>query len=114
MAGMHMASPPIFVCKMKVNVTYFDNDALSIEEIVRHAEATYGKTARVDVAPESTLAYDHIYFGAWQLLTHRQISAFFAKGDSYPMELQKLREEVLSKIAEIVDQVIIDNESKVT
>jgi hypothetical protein len=63
--------------------------------------------------PESTIAYDLIYFGLQQLLTHEQLSLFYDSGDSYQQDIKKLRSDVLYKIEEIIDQVIIDNESKV-
>lgn len=98
---------------MKVTIQYFDNESLTVEEVVRQAEHNYGKSAKVDVMPESTIAYDLIYFGLQQLLTHEQLSIFYSKNDSYQHELKKLRSDVLYKIEEIIDQVIIDNEAKV-
>ena len=64
--------------------------------------------------PESTIAYDHIYFGVQQLVTHEQLSLLYDKGADYHGSLQKLRSQVLYKLTEILDQVIVDNESKVT
>jgi hypothetical protein len=63
--------------------------------------------------PESTMAYDHIYFGLQQLITHEQLSLLYDKDTAYQQDIKKLRESVLYKITEIIDQVIIDNESKV-
>jgi hypothetical protein len=63
--------------------------------------------------PESTIAYDLIYFGLQQLLTHEQLSLFYDSGGSYQQDIKKLRSDVIYKIEEIIDQVIIDNESKV-
>jgi hypothetical protein len=63
--------------------------------------------------PESTMAYDHIYFGLQQLITHEQLSLLFDRDNTYQQEIKKLREHVLYKITEIIDQVIVDNESKV-
>lgn len=98
---------------MKVNITYFDNDSFTMEEVVKQAVHNYGKSAVVNVGPETSLAYDHIYFGLQQLITHEQLSMFFAKDGSYQKDLQGLRERVLYKVTEIVDQVIVDNEAKV-
>lgn len=99
---------------MKVQITYYDNESLSVEEVVRQATNNYGKNAKVDITPESTLAYDHIYFGLQQLLTHEQLSAFFANDGTYEQQIKTLRSDVLYKIEEIVDQVIIDNEARIT
>lgn len=99
---------------MKVTIKYFDNESLTVEEVVRQAEHNYGKNVKVEVMPESTIAYDLIYFGLQQLLTHEQLSLLYSKNDSYQHEVQKLRSDVIYKIEEIIDQVIIDNEAKVT
>jgi hypothetical protein len=98
---------------MKVTITYHDNESFTVEEVVKQAVHNYGKAVQVDITPESTMAYDHIYFGLQQLITHEQLSMLFDKGAAYQQDIKKLREQVLYKVTEIVDQVIIDNESKV-
>ena len=98
---------------MKVTITYHDNDSFTVEEVVKQAVHNYGKAAQVEVMPESTMAYDHIYFGLQQLITHEQLSLLFDKDPLYQKDIKKLRESVLYKVTEIIDQVIIDNESKV-
>jgi hypothetical protein len=98
---------------MKVTITYHDNDSFTMEEVVKQAVHNYGKAAQVEVMPESTMAYDYIYFGLQQLLTHEQLSLLYDGGATYQQDIKKLREQVMYKITEIVDQVIIDNESKV-
>jgi hypothetical protein len=84
-----------------------------MEEVVKQAVHNYGKAAQVEITPESTMAYDHIYFGLQQLITHEQLSLLYDRGSAYQQDIKKLRDEVTYKITEIVDQVIIDNESKV-
>lgn len=98
---------------MKVTITYHDNESFTVEEVVKQAVHNYGKAAQVEITPESTMAYDHIYFGLQQLITHEQLSLLFDKDTAYQQDLKKLREQVLYKVTEIIDQVIIDNESKV-
>lgn len=99
---------------MKVTITYHDNESFTVEEVVKQAVDNYGRMVQVDITPESTMAYDHIYFGLQQLITHEQLSMLFDKGSSYQQDIKKLREQVLYKVTEIIDQVIIDNESKVS
>lgn len=99
---------------MKVKITYNDTESFTVEEVVKQAVHNYGKLAQVEVMPESTMAYDHIYFGLQQLITHEQLSILFEKGSNYQLDLKKLREQVLYKVTEIIDQVIVDNESKVS
>jgi len=98
---------------MKVTITYHDNESFTVEEVVKQAVHNYGKAVDVEIMPESTMAYDHIYFGLQQLITHEQLSILFEQGGTYQQDIKKLREEILYKVTEIIDQVIIDNESKV-
>lgn len=98
---------------MKVKITYHDNESFTMEEVVKQAVHNYGKAAEIEVMPESTMAYDYIYFGLQQLITHEQLSLLYDRGGAYQHDIKKLREQVLYKVTEIVDQVIIDNESKV-
>ena len=98
---------------MKVTLTYHDNDSFTMEEVVKQAVHNYGKAVQIEIMPESTMAYDHIYFGLQQLITHEQLSLLYDKDTAYQKDIKKLRESVLYKITEIIDQVIIDNESKV-
>ena len=98
---------------MKVTITYFDTESFTVEEVVKQATHNYGKLSQVEVMPDSTIAYDHIYFGLQQLLTHEQLSMLYDKSSAYHSDLEKLRSEVIYKVTEIIDQVIVDNESKV-
>ena len=98
---------------MKVNIEYYDNESLTVEEVVKQAVHNYGKNVKVEIMPESTIAYDLIYFGLQHLITHEQLSMLFSKNDSYQHDLKRLRSDVIYKVQEIIDQVIIDNEGKV-
>jgi hypothetical protein len=98
---------------MKVTITYHDSESFTVEEVVKQAIHNYGKQAHIEVMPDSTIAYDHIYFGLQQLITHEQLSLLYDKSGNYHGDLEKLRGEVLYKVTEIIDQVIVDNESKV-
>ena len=99
---------------MKVTITYHDSNALTVEEVVAQATHNYGKMAQVEVMPESTMAYDHIYFGIQQLVTHEQLSLLFDRNASYQHEIKRLRADVLYKLTEILDQVLVDTEDKVS
>lgn len=97
---------------MKVSIEYHDTESLTIEEVVRQAQQNYGNSVKVEVTPDSTIAYDHIYFGIWQLVTHRQASLMFDKKSDYQTDLKSLRADVQFKLDEILSQVIIDNENR--
>jgi hypothetical protein len=98
---------------MKVTITYHDSESFTVEEVVKQAVHNYGRLAQIEVMPESTMAYDYIYFGLQQLVTHEQLSLLFDRGTSYQQDIKRLRDQIIYKVTEIVDQVIIDNESKV-
>ncbi len=98
---------------MKITLTYYDTEALTAEEVVRQASHNYGKSVKVEIMPESTKPHDLIYFGLQQIITHQQLGLLFDDKFGYQANIQKLRNETLYKIQEILDQVIIDNESKV-
>ena len=98
---------------MKVTLTYYDTDSFTVEEVVKQAEHHYGRNVRVDITPESNKPHDLIYFGLQQIITHQQLGLLFDDKLGYQASIQNLRNETLYKIQEILDQVIIDNESKV-
>ena len=98
---------------MQVTLKYYDTESLTVEEVVRQAEHNYGKATKVEVSPESFKPHDLIYFGLQQIITHRQLSLLYDDKFGYQKSLQDLRNETLTKMGEILDQVIIDNESKV-
>ena len=98
---------------MKVTLTYTDTESFTKEEVVRQALHNYGKHVQVEILPESTNAHDFIYFGIQQIITHEQLSILTDRGSNYQQDIKKLRQEVLYKLHEILDTVIIDNEAKI-
>jgi hypothetical protein len=98
---------------MQVTIKYTDTESLTKEEVVRQAVNNYSKYATVEVLPDSTNAHDLIYFGIQQIITHEQLSLIYEKNSNYNVAIKSLRAEVLGKLQELLDTVIIDNESKV-
>lgn len=98
---------------MQVTIKYNDSQSFTKEEIVRNAVHNFGKGVQVEVLPESGNAHDMIYFGIQQIITHEQLSLIYDSGPSYQNDLKKLRAELLYKLEEILDTVIVDNEAKV-
>lgn len=99
---------------MQVVITYSDETALTASEVRATAEATYGKKAKVQVLPDSSIPDDYIYFGIQQRITAEQISLYFDDRATYGPRLQALRARILSRLTEILDTVILDNEAKIT
>ena len=98
---------------MKIKIEYHDDASLTVEEVVKLAQHNYGKSAHIEVQADSAAPHDTIYFALQQIITHRQLALFFDNKDTYQKDLKLLRAETLFKIAEILDSVIIDNESRV-
>lgn len=100
---------------MEVTIRYNDEYSLTVEEVVKQAQSNYGygKNVMVDIMPDSTKAYDLIYFGLQQIMTHQQLSMLYDDKTGYQSKLKNLRSETLFKLQEIIDQVIIDNEAKI-
>lgn len=98
---------------MEVTIKYHDEHSLTSEEVVRQAVHNYGKNVDVRVMPDSSKAHDLIYFALQSIVTHTQLSAFYDDKHMYSKLMNNLRADTLVKVQEILDQVIIDNESKV-
>lgn len=99
---------------MKVIVEYHDNEALTVEEIVKNAKRTHSSTAIVKVMPESMLPHDLIMHALWQMSAVEQTALFFNEGVLYPKKLKELRATILYKVEELLDDVLIENEKKLT
>jgi len=98
---------------MKVTITYHDDKAFTVEEVVKVAHHNYGKSARVEAVADSPAPHDQIAFAIQQIITPRQLSLLFDNAYTYQKDIKILRGELLMKLEEILDTVIIDNESKV-
>lgn len=99
---------------MKVTITYHDDTSLTVEEVVKQAQHNYGKSAKTEVFADSLAPHDLIAFAIQQIITYRQLALFYDNKYSYQKDIKVLRQETLSKLEEILDTVIIENESKVT
>ena len=99
---------------MQVTIKYTDDSSLTKEEIMRQCYHNYGNSAEVEIMPDSTKPHDLIYHAIRLIITHDQISMLFDNKLEYQKNIDKLRNSVLTKISEIADQVIIDNEERVT
>jgi hypothetical protein len=97
---------------MQVIVKYHDNDSFLIEEIVKQAKTNYGAAASVKVLPESDTPIDYLYFALQRLITGDQLSLLYESGELYPQHIDRLRNEILYKVGEVLNEVIIDNESR--
>ena len=96
----------------KVTIKYEDNDSLTVEEIVKRAEIAYGNRAVVEISANSQIPHDQIYWALQQIVTLRQIEIMFDKSKDYDKEIKILKTEIYTKLVEILDQVVHDNEDK--
>lgn len=98
---------------MKVSLTYYDEESLTVEEIVGQARHNYGNNVEIAVTPVSLAPHDYLYFALQQMLAHRQLALIYDDKELYQSKIGALRAEVLYKVTDILDTVIIDNEAKV-
>ncbi len=98
---------------MQVTVTYHDQDSFLVEEVIKHAKDNYGSKAIVRVAPESDAPIDFLYFALQRLITGDHISLLYDSGPTYQQDLKKLRAEMMYKVGEVLDEVIMNNEHKI-
>ena len=97
---------------MKVKLSYHDTESLTIDEIVKQARHDYGPSVTVEVLPESNIPNDMLYFALQQIATHEQLSLIYSSPSTYQQDIKKLRNDILFRVAEVLDDVIIDNENK--
>lgn len=98
---------------MQVTIKYTDDKAFTIEEITKQVAHLHGKYATVEVLPDSSSPHDLIYFAIQAIITHPQLSLLYDDKFGYTKSIKSLRADTLCKLSEILDSVIIDNESKV-
>ncbi len=98
---------------MQVNISYNNDHALTVEEVVALAHTHYGKMAKVEVRADSSAPHDQIYFALQQMITYRQLAMLYDDKFKYQTDIKHLRSETLVKLGEILDSVIIDNESRI-
>lgn len=99
---------------MQVKLTYHDTESFTVDEVIRQAKHNYGSNVSIEVSPESNSAVDILYFAIQQLITHEQLSLLFDSRGSYHQDIKKLRSETLYQIERVLDEVILDNETKVS
>ena len=97
---------------MQVTIQYTDSSSLLLAEIVRNAKHSFGENTQVTVGPDSNKASDIIYFGVQQLITSDHLSLIY-DSENYNKDLPKFRAQIITKLGEILDQVLIDNETRV-
>jgi len=114
-AGVHNDLRPLVLVEnlLKVQINYFDETSFTPEEVVKLAQHNYGSNVKVEVQADSPAPFDLIYFAIQSIITHRQLSLLYDDKYAYQKDIKELRAETLFKLTEILDSVIIDNESKV-
>lgn len=98
----------------KIIIEYHNSDALTVEELIKNAKRTHGTAASVKVLPDSMLPHDLIQFALWQITAAEQTAIFFNEGALYPKKLKELRANTLYKLEELLDDVLLENEGKIT
>ena len=98
---------------MQVILKYYDQDSFLPEEVIRQAKHNYGEKVQVVVRPESDTPMDYLYFALQRLITGDHLTLLYESGPTYQQDLEKLRTQILYKVQEVLNDVIIDNEAKI-
>lgn len=98
---------------MQVIVKYHDRDSFLIEEVIKQAKNNYGAQVSVEIQPDSNTPMDYLYFAIQRLITGDHITLLFDSGSMYKKDLEKLRAEIMYKVGEVVDDVILENEARI-
>ena len=97
---------------MLVKVEYHDEESLLVEEVIKRAKDNYGSRTVVKVMPESDTPMDYLYFALERLVTGDHLSLLYDSGPTYQKDLELLRAEIMNKVGEVLNDVIINNEHK--
>ena len=97
---------------MKVTITYYDEESLTIEEVVLRAKNNYGQFIDIDIQPTSNKPTDILYFALQQMITHEQLSILFDDKNLYPKKLVDLKQETVVRVMQELSAVVKDNETK--
>ncbi len=98
---------------MQVIVKYHDTDSFLIEEVIKRAKNNYGTQAVVEIQPDSSTPIDYLYFAIQRLITGDHLTLLFDSGSLYKKDLEKLKAEIMYKVKEVVNDVIIENEARI-
>lgn len=99
---------------MRVKIEFDDNTAFTAEEAEQRYKTSFGEGASIEVLPRNNSNDAYLYFALQNLITVEQLELFFEYYPyGYPDKLDKLKEEVMLKVSNILDKVIQNNESKV-
>lgn len=96
----------------KVIVTYHDHESFLLEEIRARAKKDYGPSATVTIAPESDAPMDVLYFAIQRLVTGDQLTLWYDSKEKYTEKIAELRYDMIAKMKDVLDEVLIDNEAK--
>lgn len=97
---------------MKIKVEFSDLHSLTREEAIDRVKTVLGKTATVEVHPETNTTEDILRFVLQQLIGYDQLCLLHDSEYSYEAKLARLKENVLSTIESELDSVIEANECR--
>lgn len=99
---------------MKLVAKFHDLDSFTSEEAIRRAKDILGDYIEVKAYPSTTDPWDNIYFAIQQIITSEQLDLIFDEGPLYTDKIKEFKAKILSKLEAELDEVINDNELKVS
>jgi len=96
---------------MKVTVEFEDTDSLTEAEAVSNAKSLFDD-ARVTAGPGSGRTSEYyLYYALNSMITEEQIELYFSNVGYEPF-MSALKDKTMSKVTEVLNKVIEDNENK--
>jgi RNA:NAD 2'-phosphotransferase (TPT1/KptA family) len=97
-----------------VRLEFIDDHSISPEEVVESARALYGDSISVKISADSDDSFNLLYHAIQQHITMRQVHSYFDDGILYDSKVKQLAAEVQKLTEEAFNQVVMDNEDKLT
>ena len=97
---------------MKVKIELNDIASFTKEEAIDRVKTLLGKSANVNVYPESDETMDVLRFALIQLVGYNQLCILNDSPYEYDAKIKLLKKEILAKVEDELDSVILANECK--
>jgi len=97
---------------MKVKVEYNDLDSFTREEAVDRVKHLFGKSASIEVLPDSSSVEDILRYALAQMIGYSQLCIFNDEPYEYTEKIEVLKKQVLVSVESHLNSIILANECK--
>ena len=97
---------------MKVKVEYNDLDSFTREEAIDRVKHLFGKSASIEVLPDTSAIDDILRYALAQMIGYDQLCLLNDEPYEYAERIQVLKKKVLSRVESSLNSIILANECK--